>query len=264
MAGTEGAVLESVATTPADLAALLNVLHAGALADADLEDVVNDVLGEADADVVTLTGDGVFVPDPLPRCVLLVSRDDAWRLCAVAERVVGVGTSRMLCAKEGAAAQERCTNGVCAALALLNALACFAWGARVSVTIADDGVVVYDEAAVGVGSWRPAVQDALSRVIDSSSALFAEAMSGVDVAEVGRDRVALVSVSRLRRGVDGTREVTVRLETSRLDDESVEMLGECGDDEVTRVELFDSVANTRVAAHERPWPEATREVTVEC
>ena len=262
MATSEGAVLESVATTPEVLAAVLNALHDGPLANADAEDVVHEVLGAADADVVTLTVDGAFVADSLPRCVLLVSRDDAWRLCGVTERLVGAAMAASMQARDKDAGEALCGDVVRAGTALLESLSCFAWGARASVTIADDDVVVYDEAAVGVGTWRPGAAIALVELIDGSSALFEAAMGGVDAFGVLRHRVELVSESRLRRDSGGVRTVTVRLATSRVDDETVAMLEECEDDEVTRVELFDSVAETSVAPRVLAWPTATDIATV--
>jgi hypothetical protein len=254
MAGVGGAVLESVATTPEVLAVVLNALHDGPLADADAEDVVHEVLGAADADVVTLTGGGVFVADALPRCVLLLSRDDAWRLCGVTERLVGAA---MELSERASNRATVCRDAISGGNALLASLDVFAWGARVSVTIADGDVVVSDEPAVGAGTPRAAVASALMRLIDGSSGLFAAALGGVDALGVLRHRVELVSVSRLAREGGAVRTVTVRLVAARLDDDTVAMLEDCEDDEVTRVELFDSVAQSTVDARVLAWPTAS-------
>ena len=236
-------------TSPARLATVLNALHAGALVDRRSEERVHGVLGRANVDVVRQTDDWGFVGDDVDVCALPVSREDAAVLCEVCEGLVFAA----LAGASGKGLSLASGAAVVAARGLLgDLLALTTWGALVEVTVADGDVECYRERSVGVGSGLDAARRALAQRIDRDSALYRRAVDGLSTFGVFVERMEVLSRSRVRDG-GCERVVTLRLVSARLDADTCDLLAENADDDVVRVELFESAVQV-VPARVVSWP----------
>jgi hypothetical protein len=249
MGAVTGGQLAAVIVVPAHVAAVLNALHRGPLADAHAEDAVHEVLGNADLDVVTLTGDDEFVGDDVERCEVTLAARDVWRLADVAEllesRVLEAGgrVGETALTVKGAGVLDE------ARALLVDLSPALRWGAVMEVLVEDGGAVSYRELSVAVGSGLDGARRALAERVDQGSVLFARLMAGVVGFGSCPGRVELVSVS----GLGGGRVVSLRLECGRVDRETEELIAECEGDVETQAELFASVEHV-VTARRVPWP----------
>lgn len=240
----------AVATSPARLAGVMNLLHRGLLANPVGEERMNEILGRADCDVLTLTRDGGYVPDEDEACVIGVADGDASVLLSVVEELVdvAVGQLRIVLAADRMSEHERTVmwpfyeGAVASARAFVEDLgplvASTDWAALVEVTIEDGGERVYFEQAVGSGSPLEAMCAAVRQRVGGRR--LQDALSALDA--LGDVREATEVSCRLAAPIgDGRDRVTVmRVEVARVDADTLEMLDAAGLDDLTRRELFDS------------------------
>lgn len=251
----------AVATSPARLAGVMNLLHRGLLADPVAEERFNEVLGRADCDVLTLTRDAGYVPDEEDACTLTLAGADAGLLLGIVEELRAVARRELhvvRCADVMSTYERTVMEPFYAsALEALGALSgdlvarsCRAdWAVLVELTVRDDHLLVYHEQVVRCGPVVEAATAALKLLLRGGS--LANATHAL--AALGGLTEAVELSSQLSVSIGGGREriAALRIELARIDSETLELLEQERSDERTRRELFDSAKRPAVAQERR-------------
>lgn len=252
----------AVATSPARLAGVMNLLHRGLLADAVGEERLNEILGRADSDVLTLEREAGYVPDADAACTIAVAEADGPALLGVVEGLHEAASLQLqvVLAADRMSEHERTVmwplyeGAVAATRAFLSDLGALAgsavWGALVEVTVQDGGVCWYREQAVAAGAVAVALEVALrQRIAEPFVDAALTAVAGLSPITAGTELCCSETVAL----ADGRDRVTaVRAWVVPIDSETAELLGESDAlDDVTRRELFDTGARGPVLRREQ-------------
>lgn len=240
-----------VATSPARLAGVMNLLHRGLLADPVGEEQCNEILGRADSDVLTLEREAGYVPDEDDACSIAVAAADGRALLKLVEDLHEAASLqlRIVLSADLMSEHERTVmwpfyeGAVAATRAFLGDLGALAgpavWGAVVEVTVQDGGVCWYREQAVAAGAVEAALEAALrQRIAEPFVDAAIAAVAGLSPITAGTELCCSETVA-LGDGRD--RVTAVRARVVRIDSDTVELLEESEAlDDVTRRELFDT------------------------
>lgn len=223
---------------------------------------MNEILGRADSDVLTLEREAGYVPDEDDACSIAVAAADGSALLRVIEALHGAASFqlRIVLAADRMSEHERTVmrpfyeGAVAATRAFLSDLGALAgsavWGALVEVTVQDGEVCWYREQAVAAGAVDAALEAALrQRIAEPFVDAAMTAVAGLLPITVGTELCCSETVA-LGDGRD--RVTAVRAWVVRIDSDTAELLEESEElDDVTRRELFDTGARGPVVRREQ-------------